>query len=73
MLGYRLTGAALNPARWFGTVLWEAAQPHRPATPGAFADMFVYVFGPVVGALLGGLVYFKVLQPAAQQSADAKK
>jgi glycerol uptake facilitator protein len=67
LVGYRLTGAATNPARWFGTVLWEAWQPDRPATPSAFADMFVYLAGPVVGALLAGLFYFKVIQPAQQE------
>lgn len=66
LLGYRLTGAATNPARWLGTVLWEAMLPERSPTPSPFADMFVYLAGPVVGALVAGAVYIKVIQPAQE-------
>jgi glycerol uptake facilitator-like aquaporin len=65
LVGFPLTGSAVNPARWFGTVLWEAnlIQP-RPGDPGPFADTFVYVAGPVLGALLAGFVYFRLMVPA---------
>jgi glycerol uptake facilitator-like aquaporin len=67
LFGYALTGAAVNPARWAGTVFWEAMLP-RPPGPSPFADMFVYLAGPVIGALLAGTIYFRLLLPA--QEAD---
>jgi aquaporin Z len=75
LVGYPLTGAAANPARWFGTVLWEATFIQaRPGDPGPFADTFVYVAGPVLGALLAGFVYFRLMAPAdMDQPAQAGK
>src|SRR5207249_10364950 len=62
LFGFALTGAATNPARWFGPALSELLLPGRPQSP--FADVFVYLAGPVLGALLAGLVYFKPPLPA---------
>jgi MIP family channel proteins len=45
LLGGPLTGAAMNPARWFGTAV--------PA--GFFDNWYVYLVGPMLGALIGGL------------------
>jgi glycerol uptake facilitator-like aquaporin len=63
LVGFPLTGAALNPARWFGPVMWELTIPslslQRP-----FADQVVFWFGPIAGALLAGLVYTAVILPA---------
>jgi glycerol uptake facilitator-like aquaporin len=53
-----LTGAAGNPARWFGTVCWEQMLPHQP---NPWGDTFVYLAGPIVGALAAGFVVFRVL------------
>jgi glycerol uptake facilitator protein len=52
-----LTGAALNPARWFGPVFWDAlaGSEGRP-----WADALVYLAGPILGALLGGFFVHKV-------------
>ncbi len=45
LLGGPLTGAAMNPARWFAT-----------AAPAGFYDnWYVYLVGPLVGAAIGGL------------------
>jgi MIP family channel proteins len=60
-LGFPLTGAATNPARWFGPVVWESLE--QGSTVGPFADMFVYVAGPILGALLAGGVYYKLILP----------
>jgi MIP family channel proteins len=67
LMGFPLTGAAANPARWFGTVFWERLVPERTPSLSPFADMFVYVAGPIVGALLAGLVYYKLVVPADKE------
>ncbi len=59
--GFALTGAACNPARWFGTVFWERLVEEPTVSP--FADAFVYVAGPIVGALLAGVVFYKLIPP----------
>lgn len=41
------TGAALNPARWFGPAL----------ASGAWSDWFVWIVGPVAGAIIAGVLY----------------
>lgn len=47
LIGGPLTGAAMNPARWFGTAL-----------PARFLDnWYVYWIGPLIGAGLAGLAY----------------
>lgn len=53
LVGYGLTGAAANPARWFGPAVWELTVPGR----AAFRDHTPYWIGPVFGALLAGAVY----------------
>jgi glycerol uptake facilitator-like aquaporin len=71
LFGYALTGAAVNPARWAGTMLWELVLPRQGPSP--LADMFVYLAGPVIGALLAGTIYFRLLLPAqeADRAAEA--
>jgi glycerol uptake facilitator-like aquaporin len=63
LVAYDLTGAGLNPARWFGTVIWETTvdglQAQRP-----FADHGPYWIGPILGALLAGMLYTYLLLPA---------
>jgi aquaporin TIP len=63
IIGFPLTGAALNPARWFGPVLWELSLEGTSSGRGPMADIFVYLAGPILGALLAGLVAFKMLRP----------
>ncbi|MDQ2682265.1 MAG: aquaporin [Chloroflexota bacterium] len=46
-----VSGAALNPARWFG-----------PAVAGGhWDDFWIWIVGPIVGGILGALVYHDVL------------
>jgi glycerol uptake facilitator-like aquaporin len=63
LFAFPLTGAALNPARWFGPVFLEALGSQSTRSP--WADALVYLAGPILGALLAGLVCFKLLLPAA--------
>jgi aquaporin Z len=67
--GFPLTGAAVNPARWFGTFLWESPQTTRTLGDEAF----VYVIGPVAGALLAGVIYWYGILPAPAAAASAKE
>ncbi len=69
LFAFPLTGAATNPARWFGPVLWENMLPDRTG-PSPWADLFVYLAGPIIGALLAGAFYFKVMLPVLKPDAD---
>ena len=44
------TGAAMNPARWFGPAL----------SSGSWSDWFVWIVGPVAGAIIAAVVYQSV-------------
>lgn len=48
-----ITGAALNPARWFGPAL----------VSGEWNNAALYIFAPIVGALIAGLTYQAVAKP----------
>ncbi len=47
LVGGPLTGAAMNPARWFGSAV----------AAGAFADWYVWWIGPAIGAAVAALLY----------------
>ena len=72
LFGFRLTGGAANPARWLGPVVWELTAPGvSPAS--ALSDHTVYWVGPIVGALLGGVLYVFVLQPPEEDARPEKR
>jgi MIP family channel proteins len=52
LMGGPMTGAAMNPARWFGPAL----------ACGYWANWPVYWIGPILGAVIAGLVYDKFLR-----------
>jgi len=69
-----LTQACFNPARDFGPRVFAAfagwgpiALPGRAAGAGTFT---VYLFSPIVGALLGGGFYRHLVQPALPAPAE---
>jgi MIP family channel proteins len=64
---YPLTGAAANPARWFGTVVWELSLSERG---NPWGDTFVYLAGSILGALAAGLVTFRYLVAAPSTEAN---
>jgi Major intrinsic protein len=49
-----LTGAALNPARWFGPALVSSS----------WDDAWVYIVGPVVGGVLAAVAYWYIFVEA---------
>ncbi len=51
MVGGPLTGAAMNVARWFGPALVSMQ----------FANWYVYIIGPVLGAVIAALVYTRLI------------
>lgn len=61
LVGYSLTGAALNPVRWLGPVIAEVSLPGMEGA--AFRDHTVYWLGPIAGALLAGVVYDFLILP----------
>ena len=52
LMGGPLTGAAMNPARWFGPAV----------ASGMFDDWYVWWIGPVLGAALAALIYRSALE-----------
>jgi len=55
LVGGPLTGAAMNPARWFGPAV----------ASGAYADWYVWWIGPAIGAALAALIYrFALADPS---------
>jgi glycerol uptake facilitator-like aquaporin len=60
LVAYDLTGPGLNPARWFGTAIWESTVT---GLVDPWADHGPYWIGPVLGALIAGTVYTYLLLP----------
>ncbi len=56
LMGGPLTGAAMNPARTFGTLLGGLGD-----TADLWSQHWIYWLGPVVGALLAAFVYDKFI------------
>ncbi|HKB06919.1 MAG TPA: aquaporin [Candidatus Polarisedimenticolia bacterium] len=52
LMGGPMTGAAMNPARWFGPAL----------ASGYWTDWHVYIIGPALGGVIAGVLYDKFLR-----------
>jgi glycerol uptake facilitator-like aquaporin len=59
MIGGPYTGAAMNPARYFGTA----------AVSGQVSQLGVYFIGPILGAIAAALVYKLFLEEKAPEAA----
>ena len=57
LMGGPLTGASLNPARTIGPAV----------ATGNFANLWVYVAGPIIGAVLAALLYTGLLKPGKSE------
>ena len=57
MVGGPLTGGSYNPARWFGPALANVASGN-----GFAGSWWIYILGPVLGALLAAAVFRFVLE-----------
>ena len=55
LMGGPLTGAAMNPARWFGPAV----------ASGTYADWYVWWIGPLIGAAVAAVLYRLVLAETA--------
>lgn len=55
LMGGPLTGAAMNPARWFGPA----------AVTGAWDNGWVWIVGPLIGAAVAALIYRFFFLPEA--------
>jgi MIP family channel proteins len=56
MMGGPLTGAAMNPARWFGPAV----------ASGSYDNWYVWWVGPLIGAIVGAVIYRYALAGEAE-------
>lgn len=68
LAGFWVTGAAVNPVRWFGTCIWEKTITALQ-NAGPFRDQVIYWFGPIAGALAAGGLYTNLLLPKEEGAA----
>jgi aquaporin Z len=59
-VGGALTGAAMNPARWFGPAVVQ----------GAFDDVWLYWIAPTIGAVIAALLWSELYLPGVATGAD---
>jgi glycerol uptake facilitator-like aquaporin len=72
LFGYRLTGGSANPARWFGPVVWEATVAGA-TRPHGLGEAVIYAGGPILGALLGAVLYVNlILPPSGDQRSEVR-
>lgn len=65
LLGIRLTGTSVNPARSIGPALLALAN----GATEPIKEIWIFIVGPFAGAALAGLVFNKLLAPKAAPAA----
>ncbi len=68
LFGFRLTGAAANPAAWFGPAIWQLSLS-QPDDARPLGDHMVFWLGPILGALAAGVFYTLVILPDKEGAA----
>jgi aquaporin TIP len=63
LAGGRVSGAAMNPARWFGPALVQQD----------FTNWWIWVVGPIIGGLIAGIAYKKIWLPPGPLAAAAAR
>jgi len=63
-----LTGAAMNPARWFGPALLAAIYDPAVYGPKLATNLPVYVLGPLLGGGLAAFVYAVAFLPREKRT-----
>jgi glycerol uptake facilitator-like aquaporin len=71
LFGFHLTGGAANPARWFGTAIWQLSLSNLPVER-PLAGHPVYWVGPILGALAGSIFYTLIVLPPAANNGEKK-
>jgi MIP family channel proteins len=61
LMGGPLTGAAMNPARWFGPAV----------ASGAFDDWYVWVIGPLLGGAIAAGLYLLAFRERGESTVTA--
>jgi aquaporin Z len=63
LLGFRLTGGAANPARWFGPAVWQPTLHDSLRDGPAMSYALIYIGGPVLGAIAAAFLYQALIRP----------
>jgi aquaporin Z len=70
LLGFRLTGGAANPARWFGPAVWLPTL--QGTSKPQLTDALIYAGGPVLGALAAAFLYHSLILPPRKRPEHRK-
>ncbi len=67
--GGPLTGASMNPARSFGPAVISGIASHHLD----WGNLAIYIIGPIIGGIIGAVLYYLIRQPATVVSETGKE